>query len=122
MLVMHATFSNCHRYVAQDFLTDIELEEKYGGSSAEMLVFGHYHSTYNFKRGNRHFVNVASVSLPNDGLPLASYGLFTWRRDHWEIEQCRIPYDRDRFIRHYTAWDVPEGKLWQRHLLGMPLV
>ncbi len=122
MLVMHATLSSCHRYVAQDFLSDIELEEKYGGSGAEVLVFGHYHSTYNFKRGNQHFVNVASVSLPNDGLPLASYGLFTWRRDHWEVEQCRIPYDRDKFIRHYLDWDVPDGKIWQRSLLGIPVV
>ncbi len=118
LLVMHATFKSCHHHVAQVYRSDDELEEKYGGAQAEVIVFGHYHESFNFRRGNTHFVNVASVSLPRDKQPLAAYTLFTWRRNHWDIEQRRIPYDRDKFVRHLLSSDTA-ARQWQLPLLGV---
>jgi hypothetical protein len=38
-------------------------------------------------------INVASVGLPLDGLPLAAYTLLTASKSGWTVEQRRVPYD-----------------------------
>lgn len=70
-----------------------ELQQRYGGARARIIAFGHYHAAFVRDWAEGTLVNVASVSLPNDGRPLASYSILTWDGEGWAIEQHRVPYD-----------------------------
>lgn len=70
-----------------------ELTRLYGGASARIIAFGHYHDAFVREWAEGTLVNVAAVSLPKDGKPLACYSILTWDGQGWQIEQHRIPYD-----------------------------
>ncbi|NWJ44877.1 MAG: metallophosphoesterase family protein [Chloroflexi bacterium] len=117
LVVVHSNFDDCHRFVPQPYLSDEELQDKRGEAGAEVFVFGHYHENFRFERAGVTYANVASVSAPVDRKPLAAYSLFSWRRNHWEIEQHRVPYDVQRYIQMTLASDMPE-KGWQLYSVG----
>jgi predicted phosphodiesterase len=94
LLIVHASPAEPLRGHAATAETDAEeLRRLYGGAAARVIAFGHYHDAFvrDWEEGT--LVNVASVSLPKDGKPLASYSILTWDGGEWAIEQHRIPYD-----------------------------
>lgn len=94
LLVVHASTRNPLRGNAATLETPPEeLRQLYGGAHARIIAFGHYHDAFVRGWDEGTLVNVASVSLPKDGRPLASYSILNWGNSGWQIEQYRIPYD-----------------------------
>lgn len=95
LLIVHASIRNPLRGHAATLETPPEeLRQLYGGADARVIAFGHYHDAFIRGWDEGILVNVASVSLPKDDRPLASYSILTWHHtDGWSIEQYRIPYD-----------------------------
>ncbi len=94
LLIVHASRHNpLQGHAANHDTSPEELRQLYGGADARIIAFGHYHAAFvrDWEEGT--LVNVASVSLPKDGKPLASYSILTWDGQRWSIEQHRIPYD-----------------------------
>jgi hypothetical protein len=52
-------------------------------------------------------LDVASVGLPHDGLPLAAYTVLTATPDGWAVEQRRVPYDIDEESQAGAAVGLP---------------
>lgn len=73
--------------------TDAEVAAAYAGTDAAAIAFGHWHQSFVRPTPFALLMNVASVGLPTDGLPLASYSVLTAREDGWTVEQRRVSYD-----------------------------
>jgi predicted phosphodiesterase len=95
LLIVHASTRNPLRGHAATLETPPEeLRQLYGGADARVIAFGHYHDPFVREWDEGTLVNVASVSLPKDARPLASYSIMTWQQAAgWTIEQYRVPYD-----------------------------
>jgi predicted phosphodiesterase len=95
LLIVHASTRNPLRGHAATLETPPEeLRQLYGGANARVIAFGHYHDPFIRGWDEGTLVNVASVSLPKDEQPLASYSILTWQNSGgWTIEQHRVPYD-----------------------------
>jgi predicted phosphodiesterase len=94
LLIVHASFHDPLRGHAATLETPHnELHQLYGGAGAQLIAFGHYHDAFTREWEGGTLVNVASVSLPKDGQPLAAYSILTWDDGRWTVEQHRIPYD-----------------------------
>jgi predicted phosphodiesterase len=93
LLVVHSSPRAMNDQCGSVHNTLVEMNEAYAGTGAAAIAFGHYHR--NFVRATPFalLVNVASVGLPLDGLPLASYTVITATSDGWIVEQRRVPYD-----------------------------
>ena len=52
-------------------------------------------------------VNVASVSMPQDGRPLAAFTLLAWDRGAWSARQYRVPYDAVDEARALAVSGIP---------------
>ncbi len=57
------------------------------------MAFGHWHRPGVALLGDLALVNVACVSLPEDGQALAGYTIAEWHDDFWSFRQFRVPYD-----------------------------
>ena len=55
--------------------TDAELAARFGGAAARVIAFGHHHRPAVRALEEALPVNVASVSMPQDGRPLAAFTL-----------------------------------------------
>lgn len=94
LLIVHASYHDPLRgFAATADTAPEELQQLYGGAHAQMIAFGHYHTAFTRTWAEGTLVNVASVSLPKDGLPLAAYSILTWENNTWSVEQYRVPYD-----------------------------
>jgi predicted phosphodiesterase len=94
LLILHASPREPLRGHAANVGTSAEeIQRLYGGANARVIAFGHFHENFLHHWAEGALVNVASVSLPNDGQPLASYSILTWDGTDWSIEQHRVPYD-----------------------------
>ena len=93
LLVVHATPRSPHQHTATAETPMAELEEKYGGTGAAAIAFGHHHRSLVRPTPFALLVNVASVGLPLDGQPLAAYTILTAGAEGWTVEQRRVPYD-----------------------------
>jgi hypothetical protein len=94
LLIVHASPHEPLRGHAATVATSAaELGQLYGGTGARVIAFGHYHAAFVRDWAEGTLVNVASVSLPNDGRPLASYSILTWDGTAWSVEQHRVPYN-----------------------------
>lgn len=94
LLIVHASPRDHLRGHAATVETDEEeLHRLYGGAGARVIAFGHFHKAFVREWEGGTLANVASVSLPKDGEPLAGYSIFNWDGGDWSIEQFRVPYD-----------------------------
>lgn len=94
LLILHASPHEPLRgHAANASTSQEEIQRLYGGAGARVIAFGHYHTPLTRDWAEGTLVNVASVSLPNDGQPLAAYSILTWDGGEWTIEQYRVPYD-----------------------------
>lgn len=91
--IVHASYANhLYGHAATPASDGAELCDRYGGANARVIAFGHYHYPFVREWDEGFLVNVASVSLPQDGQPLAAYTILSWDGE-WAIEQHRVPYD-----------------------------
>ncbi len=94
LLIVHASRHNpLQGHAATLETTEAELAALYSGANAEIIAFGHYHEPFTRQWAEGTLVNVASVSLPKDGKPLAAFTILTWNGTRWLIEQHRVPYN-----------------------------
>ena len=73
--------------------TAAEVAAAYDGTGAAVIAFGHYHRAFVRPTPFALLINVASVSIPEDHLPLAAYTLLHASGDGVLVEQRRVPYD-----------------------------
>lgn len=92
LLIVHASMHDRAGRAAAPATDSATLHAWYGGASARVIAFGHWHEAFVRQWEEGTLINVASVSLPKDGLPLAAYSMLTWDGG-WLIEQFRVPYD-----------------------------
>lgn len=93
LLVVHAAPGNPHVNAGTAETPLAELAQRYDGTGASAIAFGHHHLSVVRPTPFALLVNVASVGLPIDGLPLAAYTILTASGDGWAIEQRRVPFD-----------------------------
>jgi predicted phosphodiesterase len=107
LLIVHASHANhLYGHAATPTSDEAELHERYSGANARVIAFGHYHQSFVREWGEGFLVNVASVSLPTDGQPLAAYSILTWD-GRWAVDQHRVPYDTADEAAALAASDLP---------------
>jgi predicted phosphodiesterase len=108
LLIVHASVSDpLHGHAGTPESTDDELRRWYGGADARAIAFGHYHQSFSRECAGVLLANVASVSLPKDGAPLAAYSIFEWD-DDWSVQQYRVPYDVTEEAAAIAARGLPQ--------------
>jgi predicted phosphodiesterase len=95
LLVVHATPRDVDAHTADPDTPLAAVETAYGGTGAAAIAFGHYHRAFVRPTPFALLVDVASVGLPRDGRPLATYTLLTATPDGSSAEQRYAPYDPD---------------------------
>ena len=109
LLIVHASPSDLiHGRAATPDTGPHELREWYGGTGARVIAFGHYHQSFQREWEQGLLVNVASVSLPKDGQPLAAYSLLEWAGGDWSVAQYRILYDTAAEAAALAASGIPQ--------------
>jgi predicted phosphodiesterase len=93
LLVVHASPRSIVDRAGGVHNTLAEVIEAYGGTGAQAIAFGHFHSGFVRPTPVALLINVASVGLPRDGRALACYTIVTVKHDGGVIEQRQIPYD-----------------------------
>jgi predicted phosphodiesterase len=109
LLVVHASPRGLDDRAGAPHNTAAEVAAAYGGTGASAIAFGHWHQSFVRPTPSALLINVASVSIPLDGRPLAAYTILTASPDGWIVEQRRVPYDADESAnmereRHMPAW------------------
>jgi len=94
LLVVHANIHDLTGWALKADTSDDDLARLYGGANARVVCCGHYHAACVREWSGMTLVNVASVSLPTDGLPCAGYTILNWD-GAWHVAQYRVPYDAD---------------------------
>lgn len=93
LLVVHASPRSIADRAGGVHNTAAECLAAYGGTGASAIAFGHYHRSFVRPLPFALLINVASVGLPVDRRPLASYTIVTATPDGWIVEQRAVPYD-----------------------------
>lgn len=107
LLVVHASPRGLDDRAGGPHNTAAEIAAAYGGTGASAIAFGHWHQSFVRLTPHALLINVASVSLPLDGRPLASYTILTAAPDGWIVEQQRVPYDADEAANVERERDMP---------------
>ena len=106
LLIVHANVRSLYGWALSATSTDADLERDYGGAGARVICCGHYHEPCVREWHGVTRVNVASVSIPRDGQPLAAYTILDWDGD-WHIAQYRVPYDPVAEERAFASSTLP---------------
>lgn len=93
LLVVHSSPRSLYDNCASPHNPAAAVTAAYAGTGAAAIAFGHYHQSFVRPLPFALLVNVASVGLPVDRLPLAAYTVLTATREGWIVEQQRVPYD-----------------------------
>jgi predicted phosphodiesterase len=93
LLVVHASPRSTSDRAGAAHNTADEVAAAYSGTGASVIAFGHFHRNFVRLTPFGLLVNVASVSLPTDGIPLASYTILTAEPAGWVVEQRHVAYD-----------------------------
>lgn len=118
LLVVHANPHDLDAQLHPD-LSDAELRERIGATTAAVLAFGHVHIAYTRNLGGKVLVDVSAVGNPKDGDLRAKWGLFTWDAEakRWDVELRRVPYPIDATVAQIRASDLPNPERTIRKLL-----
>lgn len=60
----------------------------------KVLVCGHTHAQWYRRLGGKLIVNPGSVGLGFNASASAEYSLLEWSKDHWEVQQYTVAYDK----------------------------
>jgi predicted phosphodiesterase len=93
LLVVHASPRSISDRVGGTHNSSEEVQAAYAGTGAAVIAFGHYHRSFVRLEPFALLINVASVGLPPDRRPLASYTIVTATDGGWVVEQRQVPYD-----------------------------
>lgn len=93
LLVVHSSPRSLHDRAGGVQNRAAEVTAAYAGTDADVIAFGHYHRNFVRPMPFALLVNVASVSIPDDQRPLASFTILSAGSDGWVIEQTRVAYD-----------------------------
>jgi predicted phosphodiesterase len=107
LLVVHASPRSTHDRAGAAHNTAEEVRAAYSGTGASLIAFGHYHRNFVRLSPFAVLVNVASVSLPTDGVPLASYTILNAEPSGWVVEQRHVSYDPHEEARAATRRGMP---------------
>lgn len=108
LLIVHANLHGTTGWALSPDLGEGDLARLYGGAGAAVVCCGHYHAASVREWAEGRVVNVASVSLPKDGLPLAGYTILVWD-GAWRVAQYRVPYEAAAEGRAWAASAIPLG-------------
>jgi predicted phosphodiesterase len=106
LLIVHANIHSLAGWALSPGMADADVVRLYGGADARLICCGHFHAATVRTWGTTTIVNVASVSIPKDDLPLAGYTILEWDRT-WRIAQYRVPYDAEAEIRAFADSPIP---------------
>ena len=106
LTIVHANPISDNEHVWPD-AEDAVLERFFDGCDAELVAFGHLHLPYVRVWRGKILVDVASVGIPKDGDPRASYALLTRRAGGWEVKLRRVAFDRDAYVRALESCGIP---------------
>jgi hypothetical protein len=106
LLIVHANLHSLSGWALNDGMADTDIARLYGGAHARIICCGHWHAAAMRVWEDTTIVNVASVSLPKDNLPLAGYTILNWDGT-WHIAQYRIPYDAEAETGAFAASPIP---------------
>ncbi|WP_252313393.1 metallophosphoesterase [Sinobaca sp. H24] len=107
MHAFHAVPSNPFDVVPADADDDEMLDKLASAEEADIYIYGHIHTPFVRKIGNKTIVNTGSIGLPFDGDPRPSFALLTIENGRVEAEIKRVDYDHTRVIEQYDAGDYP---------------
>jgi predicted phosphodiesterase len=93
LLVVHSSPRGTRDRRGGPHNTAEEATAAYTETGASAIAFGHWHASFVRVMPFGLLINVASVGLPLDGLPLAAYTILTASKAGWTVEQRRVPYD-----------------------------
>ncbi len=110
LLVVHASPRGLDDRAGGPHNTAAEVEAAYAGTGASAIAFGHWHQSFVRPARFALLVNVASVSIPLDGRPLAAYTILTATSDGWIVEQRRVTSDREDVMRAERERGMPEWR------------
>ena len=85
-----------------------ELGQRISALPAGVYVFGHTHVQWHAEFGDTLFVNAGSCGQALDGQTTAAYTLLEEQRGRWKVEERRVDYDVEGFIR-----DLKKGLLYE---------
>ncbi|MFB4163362.1 metallophosphoesterase [Alteribacillus sp. JSM 102045] len=110
MHAFHAAPDSLFDVVAAD-APDEEIEEKLTAQKeTNVIVYGHIHTPYIKKIGDKTYINTGSVGLPFDGDPRPSYVLLQVEDDTFSASIHRVSYDLQRVLKQYDANDYPNSE------------
>lgn len=117
LLVVHANPHDQLRPLSPE-LSDRELSEIIGDTTAAVLAFGHVHIAYSRQLENVLLVDVSAVGNPKDRDLRCKYGIFTWDepRRTWQAEIKRIDYPLAETVAQIMASGLPKPDKTRRKL------
>jgi predicted phosphodiesterase len=107
LLVVHASPRSINDRAGGVHNTAAECQVAYDGTGASAIAFGHYHRSFVRPLPFALLINVASVGLPVDKRPFASYTILTATPDGWIVEQRTAAYDLAEEAREAAANGMP---------------
>lgn len=107
----HATPDSLFEVVAPN-IEDHELETKLMKSvDANIYVYAHIHRPYIRTMNGKTIMNIGSVGLPFDGIPMSSYGIIEVDGSNVRTSIQRVAYDVERVVEMYKNVDYPNSEM-----------
>lgn len=99
-----------HEKLLQDIRTHLsgsrEFQERCGALEKGVYIFGHSHIQWFMQQDDRIFINPGSCGLPMDGCEEgAPYTLLNSDENGLQVQERRVPYDIEAFIRKIEESD-----------------
>lgn len=84
------------------FHTDTpEAERIIAQMDAEVMLCGHSHTPFIFRRGERMLVNSGALGMPQNGQTTAQFAQLTCTDGKWDAEIISVPYDIERTVSEF---------------------
>lgn len=118
MHLFHATPDSLFEIVSKE-ASDEELEHSLMTQvDADFYIYGHIHTPFVRKIGDKTVINTGSVGLPFDGDNRASYALLTIKDGKAEAAIERVEYDINRVAASYDANDYPNREQMKQIIIS----
>lgn len=85
----------------------------------KVLICGHTHAQWYRRFGEKLIVNPGSVGLSFNANASAEYSLLEWSKDHWEVQQHNVVYDKRQLMDiFYTSGYLEASGAYGKIILG----
>lgn len=116
LLVVHANPKNMYDAIKPDHNPAV-VRPLLQDVPQRTIAFGHYHVPFVREIDGYTLVDVASVGMPRDGVLRATYAIFTFDGQEWQIAHHRIVFDAAAVARDYETVGFPEASALASKLL-----